>query len=186
MSLTVETTPIAGLLVLKPKVFRDARGFFTESYNREVFAAAGITTTFVQDNHSRSAGGTLRGLHFQGGLPGQVKLVRCTRGRIWDVGVDIRPGSPTFGKHHGVILTPEDCAMLYVPAGFAHGFLALEEAEVQYKCSTVYNAATETGISWNDPDLKVAWPLESVTPLLSERDKTNQSFAAWKKKAGMK
>jgi dTDP-4-dehydrorhamnose 3,5-epimerase len=182
MSLTVEKTPIEGLLLLRPKVFRDARGFFTESYNRQVFAAAGISTEFVQDNHSRSEGGTLRGLHFQAG-PGQVKLVRCSRGRVWDVAADIRPGSPTFGRHHGVILTPEDCAMLYVPAGFAHGFLALEEAEVQYKCSTVYDAAIETGIMWDDPELKVAWPLDAIeggTPILSQRDRTNQSFAEWR------
>lgn len=186
MSLTVEKTSIEGLLVLKPKVFRDARGFFTESYNRERFAEAGIATDFVQDNHSASAAGTLRGLHFQSG-PGQVKMIRCTRGRIWDVAVDIRPHSPTFGKHHAVELTPEDCAMFYIPAGFAHGFIALEDGtEVQYKCSTVYNAVTETGIAWNDPDLDVPWPLDRVggAPLLSERDKGNQSFAEWKLATG--
>jgi dTDP-4-dehydrorhamnose 3,5-epimerase len=182
MSLTVEKTPIAGLLLLRPKLFRDARGFFVESYNRERFAEAGITVEFVQDNHSKSAGGTLRGLHFQSGS-GQVKLIRCTRGRMWDVAVDIRPHSPTFGKHHAVELTPEDCAMFYIPAGFAHGFLALEEGtEVQYKCSTVYNPATESGIAWNDPELNVPWPLDRVggAALLSERDRGNQSFRAWR------
>jgi dTDP-4-dehydrorhamnose 3,5-epimerase len=179
MNLTVETTPLGGLLLLKPKVFRDERGFFMESYNREVFARAGIVTVFVQDNHSRSAGGTLRGLHFQSGMT-QVKLIRCTRGRIWDVAVDIRPQSPTFGQHHGVTLTPEDGAMLYIPAGFAHGFLALDEgSEVQYKCSTVYDPATETGIAWDDPDLQVAWPLGGIAPILSERDRTNRSFRDW-------
>jgi dTDP-4-dehydrorhamnose 3,5-epimerase len=187
LNLIVETTPIEGLLVLKPRVNRDARGFFVESYNRNSFADAGIATTFVQDNHSRSGRGTLRGLHFQTGT-GQVKLVRCSLGRVWDVAVDIRPGSPTFGKHHAVELTPEDCAMFYVPAGFAHGFLALSEAaELQYKCSTVYDAAIESGIMWNDAELNVPWPLDRVggEPLLSERDKTNPGFAAWRKSAGI-
>lgn len=185
-ALIVETTPIEGLLVLKPRMNRDARGFFVESYNLNTFAAAGIATTFVQDNHSRSLRGTLRGLHFQSGS-GQVKLVRCSLGRVWDVAVDIRPGSPTFGKHHAVELTPDDCAMFYVPAGFAHGFLALSDvAELQYKCSTVYDAAIESGIMWDDAELKVGWPLDRIggAPLLSERDKTNQGFAAWKKSVG--
>ena len=182
MSLIVETTPIADLLVVKPRMFRDDRGFFVETWNRETFAAAGIATTFAQDNHSRSACGTLRGLHFQAGAPGQAKLIRCTRGRIWDVAVDIRPGSPTFGRHHAVELTPDDAAMFYIPEGFAHGFLALEDGtEVQYKCSTVYDAARESGLAWDDPDLNVPWPLDRVggAPLLSERDKGNVSFSAW-------
>ncbi len=185
-NLSVETTPIEGLLVLKPRVHRDERGFFTESYNIETFAKAGIDTVFVQDSHSRSSRGTLRGLHFQEGS-GQVKLVRCTVGRVWDVAVDVRPGSPTFGRHHAVELTPDDCVMFYVPAGFAHGFLALSEfAELQYKCSTVYDAAIESGIMWNDPDLGVPWPLDRIggTPLLSQRDRTNRTFAQWRKSAG--
>jgi dTDP-4-dehydrorhamnose 3,5-epimerase len=181
MSILIEKTPIEGLVVVKPRVFRDARGFFAETYNRERFAEAGLGLEFVQDNHSLSARGTLRGLHFQT-TPGQAKMVRCTRGRIWDVAVDIRPGSPTFGRHHAVELTPDDMAMFFVPVGFAHGFLVLsEEAEVQYKCSNVYNPATESGIAWNDPDLNVPWPLEGIDPLLSERDKSNQSFAEWKR-----
>jgi dTDP-4-dehydrorhamnose 3,5-epimerase len=181
MNLTVEQTPLEGLLVLKPRVFRDSRGFFLESYNRDTFAAAGIDTVFIQDNHSKSSRGTLRGLHFQT-APGQVKLVRCAVGSIWDVAVDIRPESPTFGRHYGAILTPEDANMLYVPVGFAHGFMVLSEsAEVLYKCSNVYNPATEAGIMWNDPDLNVAWPLDGIEPLLSERDKTNPSFAEWRK-----
>jgi dTDP-4-dehydrorhamnose 3,5-epimerase len=184
MSLTVEKTPLEGLLVLKPRVFRDARGFFLESYNQATFAAAGIDTAFMQDNHSKSSKGTLRGLHFQT-TPGQVKLVRCAVGAIWDVAVDIRPHSPTFGRHFGVELTPDEARMLYVPVGFAHGFVVLSEtAEVLYKCSNVYNPATEAGIAWNDPDLNVAWPLQGVEPLLSERDKTNPSFAEWKRTAG--
>lgn len=185
MSLIVEPTPLDGLRIVTPRVFRDARGFFVESWNRETFAAAGIATEFAQDNHSKSSRGTLRGLHFQTS-PGQVKLIRCTRGRIWDVAVDIRPGSATFGKHFGLELAPDDCTMLYIPIGFAHGFLVLEDdSEVQYKCSNVYNPATEAGLAWDDPDLDVPWPLDAVggAPLLSERDKKNPSFAAWRKAA---
>jgi dTDP-4-dehydrorhamnose 3,5-epimerase len=176
VSLSIQTTPLSGLLVVTPRVHRDARGFFLESYNRETFAAAGIDTVFAQDNHSKSSKGTLRGLHFQT-RPGQVKLVRCVQGKIWDVAVDIRPESPTFGQHFGITLTPEDATMLYVPVGFAHGFVVLSDsAEVLYKCSNVYNAETEAGVAWNDPDLNVAWPLEGLDVLLSERDKTNPSF----------
>lgn len=184
MSLVIEKTPIEGLVVVRPRVFRDARGFFAETYNRETFAAAGIDVEFKQDNHSLSSRGTLRGLHFQT-APGQAKMVRCTRGRIWDVAVDIRRDSPTFGKHHAVELTPDDMAMFFVPVGFAHGFLVLsEQAEVQYKCSNVYNPATESGIAWDDPELGVPWPLEGIEPLLSERDKGNQSFAEWTRGRG--
>ncbi|MCD6023179.1 MAG: rfbC [Fibrobacteria bacterium] len=181
MNLTVEKTPLEGLLIVKPRVFRDARGFFLESYNQATFAAAGIDTVFVQDNHSKSSKGTLRGLHFQT-VPGQVKLVRCAAGVIWDVAVDIRPQSPTFGRHFGVELTPDEAPMLYVPVGFAHGFVVLSDsAEVLYKCSNVYNPATEAGIAWNDPDLNVPWPIQGLDVLLSERDKTNPSFAEWKR-----
>jgi dTDP-4-dehydrorhamnose 3,5-epimerase len=181
MSIAVEKTPLKGLLIVRPRIFKDPRGFFLESYNQEVFKEAGISVPFVQDNHSRSARGTLRGLHFQT-FPGQVKLVRCTLGVIWDVAVDIRSGSPTFGKHFGMELRPDDAAMILVPLGFAHGFVVLSEfAEVQYKCSNVYNAATEAGIMWNDPNLAVQWPLNGIEPLLSERDKGNPSFVEWKK-----
>jgi dTDP-4-dehydrorhamnose 3,5-epimerase len=174
--------PLEGLLLLKPKVFRDDRGWFLESYNRSAFEAAGIREAFVQDNHSASGRGTLRGLHFQT-HPGQAKLVRCTRGRIWDVAVDIRPSSPTFGRHFGAELDSEGMAQLFVPVGFAHGFLVLSEtAEVQYKCSNLYNPATESGISWDDAELSVPWPLQGITPILSERDKKNQSFAEFKRK----
>lgn len=170
-------TPLDGLLILRPRVFKDDRGWFLESYNRETFLKAGISETFVQDNHSRSSRGALRGLHFQS-FPGQAKLIRCTQGRIWDVAVDIRPSSPTFGSHFGLELSSEDCLQLFIPVGFAHGFLVLSDwAEVQYKCSNVYNAATESGIQWDDPDLAVAWPLEEAMPLISERDRRNPSFA---------
>lgn len=175
----ISPTPLSGLLQIRPKLFRDGRGWFLESYNREAFLKAGIAETFVQDNHSSSTKGTLRGLHFQT-RPGQAKLVRCTQGVIWDVAVDIRPESPTFGKHFGAELRADDPAQLFIPVGFAHGFLVLSEsAEVQYKCSNVYNAATESGIAWDDPDLAVAWPLSGLAPLISDRDKRNQSFKAF-------
>ena len=174
-------TPLDGLLILKPKVFRDDRGWFLESYNRNAFAAAGISETFVQDNHSSSVKGTLRGLHFQT-HPGQAKLIRCTRGRIWDVAVDIRPSSATFGRHFGAELDDASGQQIFIPVGFAHGFLVLSDsAEVQYKCSNVYNAATESGLQWDDPDLAVAWPLAGQIPTISDRDKKNPSFAAFKK-----
>lgn len=177
-------TPLPGLLLLRPKLFRDGRGWFLESYNQETLRKAGIDTVFVQDNHSLSSRGTLRGLHFQSS-PGQAKLIRCTRGSIWDVAVDIRPDSPTFGNHYGVVLREDDPQQLLIPVGFAHGFLVLSEtAEVQYKCSNVYNAATEAGIAWNDPDLRVPWPLEGLEPVLSERDKKNQSFRQFKAAPG--
>ena len=175
-------TPLEGLLLVRPRVFQDERGWFTESYNRAAFEAAGIKETFVQDNHSASARGTLRGLHFQT-HPGQAKLIRCTRGRIWDVAVDIRPSSPTFGRHFGLELDDAGKRQLFIPVGFAHGFIVLSDAaEVQYKCSNLYNPATESGIAWDDPELAVAWPLDGMAPTLSERDKKNQSFAEFKRK----
>lgn len=174
-------TPLSGLLLLRPKLFRDGRGWFLESYNRDVFAKAGIAETFVQDNHSRSSKLSLRGLHFQT-HPGQAKLIRCTLGEVWDVAVDIRAGSPTFGRHFGVRLDQDDPQQLLIPIGFAHGFVVLSDfAEVQYKCSNVYNAATESGIAWDDPDLGVPWPLQGEAPVLSERDKKNQSFKEYQK-----
>jgi dTDP-4-dehydrorhamnose 3,5-epimerase len=175
-------TPLDGLLILKPKVFRDDRGWFLESYNRATFVAAGIHETFAQDNHSSSVKGTLRGLHFQT-HPGQAKLIRCTRGSVWDVAVDIRPSSPTFGRHFGAELDEATGHQIFIPVGFAHGFLVLsDQAEVQYKCSNVYNAATESGIQWDDPELAVAWPLDGQSPIISDRDRKNQSFADFKKK----
>lgn len=180
----ITKTSLDGILLLRPRLFKDDRGWFLESYNRDVFRAAGISETFVQDNHSRSARGTLRGLHFQT-HPGQAKLIRCTFGRIWDVAVDIRPGSPTFGMQMGIELSAEDPQQILIPIGFAHGFLVLSDwAEVQYKCSNVYNGATESGIQWNDPDLQVAWPLGGEAPLISERDKKNQSFAEFRARLG--
>jgi dTDP-4-dehydrorhamnose 3,5-epimerase len=173
-------TPLQGLVLLRTRVFRDGRGWFTESYNRETFRRAGIAEVFVQDNHSQSAKNTLRGLHFQS-RPGQAKLIRCTAGAVWDVAVDIRPSSPTFGKHFGAELRAEDGRQLFIPIGFAHGFLVLSDtAEVQYKCSNLYDPATESGIAWDDPDLRVPWPLYGEDPIISDRDRKNPSFAAFK------
>jgi dTDP-4-dehydrorhamnose 3,5-epimerase len=163
--------PLPGLVLVEPAVHGDARGFFMETYREDRFAAAGIPTHFVQDNHSRSRRGTVRGLHYQRD-PGQAKLVRCASGAIWDVAVDIRPDSPTFGRWHGEELTADNHRMLYIPIGFAHGFAVLSDvADVLYKVSSVYNAATEAGIAWDDPGIGVDWRV--AEPILSERDRGN-------------
>jgi dTDP-4-dehydrorhamnose 3,5-epimerase len=168
---------LEGLIVVEPKVFRDDRGFFLEPYNAPRYKAAGIEPDFVQDNHSVSSYGVLRGLHFQT-KPGQAKLLRCTRGRIWDVAVDIRPQSATFGKWWAIELNDTLHNQLFIPVGFAHGFCVLSEtAEVMYKCSNVYDPVTESGIAWNDPDIAVAWPV--TDPVISARDTGNQSFAEY-------
>jgi len=172
---------LSGLKLIRPTVFGDERGFFLETYSAPRYAAAGIQVTFVQDNHSRSVKGTLRGLHYQS-QPGQAKLVRVSRGRIWDVAVDIRPESPTFGRWHAVELDDQKNEQLFVPVGFAHGFCVLSDfAEVQYKVSSPYDAKTELALDYADPDLKVAWPISS--PLLSARDQTAESFASFRARA---
>jgi dTDP-4-dehydrorhamnose 3,5-epimerase len=159
---------LPGLVVVEPRVFRDDRGFFLEPYHAPRYKAGGITVDFVQDNHSFSTQGVLRGLHFQKS-PGQAKLIRCARGRIWDVAVDIREGSETFGKWWGLELDSESHRQLFIPAGFAHGFCVLSpEAEVMYKCSSVYDPVTEAGIAWNDPQVAVQWPV--ADPVVSQRD----------------
>lgn len=159
---------LPGLVVVEPRVFRDDRGFFLEPYHAPRYKAGGITVDFVQDNHSFSTHGVLRGLHFQKS-PGQAKLIRCARGRIWDVAVDIRPGSETFGKWWGLELDSESHRQLFIPVGFAHGFCVLSpEAEVMYKCSSIYDPATEAGIAWNDPQIGVQWPISE--PVVSQRD----------------
>ena len=161
-------TALPGVVELRPKIFRDPRGFFLETYHREKFAELGITADFVQDNHSRSSRGTLRGLHYQ--LPhAQGKLCRVIEGEVLDVAVDIRLGSPTFGKWTSVVLSADHSNMIYVPAGFAHGFLTLSEsAQFLYKCSDVYAPKDEHGIAWNDPDINIAWGIDN--PLVSEKD----------------
>jgi dTDP-4-dehydrorhamnose 3,5-epimerase len=172
----IESTHLPGVLVITPRVFQDPRGFFFESYNQGSFLAHGIDTVFVQDNHSRSVRGTLRGLHFQLPPAAQAKLVRVCRGLIWDVAVDIRAGSPTFGQWVGVELSADNFRQLYVPSGFAHGFCVLsDEAEVLYKSSYVYSPAHEQGIRWDDPEIGIVWPLGE--PLLSGRDQRAASLA---------
>jgi len=162
-------TSIEGLMVVTPRVYSDERGFFIETYKESDFLKAGITGRFVQDNHSRSSRGTLRGLHFQRAPHAQGKLVRVTRGRLWDVAVDLRPGSPTYGKWHGIELSADNRTMFYIPAGFAHGFVALEDCtELQYKCTAEYNAASDGGVRWDDPELAIAWPVTDV--LVSAKD----------------
>ncbi|MCB9883794.1 MAG: dTDP-4-dehydrorhamnose 3,5-epimerase [Planctomycetes bacterium] len=167
-------TDLEGLLLIEPQVFGDDRGFFLETYHKPRFHEAGITCEFVQDNHSRSVKDTLRGLHFQK-EPGQAKLVRAVRGSIFDVAVDIRPDSPTFGKWVGYELSEQNHRMLFVPIGFAHGFVVTSDvADVSYKCSWVYVPETEAGIMWNDPDVGVEWPV--ANPLLSNRDQGNPTL----------
>jgi dTDP-4-dehydrorhamnose 3,5-epimerase len=161
-------TSIPGVCEIRPKIFRDARGFFTETYHRARFADLGIADSFVQDNHSCSAKGTLRGLHYQLHRP-QAKLCRVVEGEAFDVAVDIRAGSPYFGKWASVLLSAKEQNQIYIPAGFAHGFLALAEpTQFLYKCSDLYDAADEHGVLWNDPALAISWGLGS--PLISEKD----------------
>lgn len=163
-------TAIPGLVVVEPKVFGDARGFFMESYNRRALAELGLDRDWVQDNHSRSRRHVLRGLHYQLGRP-QAKLVRVTAGTVWDVAVDIRRGSATFGRWEAVELSAANYRMLFVPEGFAHGFLVLSDsADFQYKCSDFYAPEEERGLRWDDPGLDIPWPLNGTRPIVSERD----------------
>jgi dTDP-4-dehydrorhamnose 3,5-epimerase len=168
---------IPGVCLLEPKVFGDERGFFLEYYNRRTFAELGIRAEFVQDNHSRSSRGVLRGLHYQLGAP-QAKLVRVIRGEVFDVAVDVRRGSPTFGRWIAERLSESNQRMLYIPEGFAHGFAVVSDvAEFTYKVTDYYAPAEERGILWNDPDLAIPWPVPAAGPLLSPRD---QKFGALK------
>jgi len=166
-------TTLPGLTILEPGVFPDERGFFSETYRREWHAEAGIPAEeeFIQDNHSRSARGVVRGMHFHIG-PGVAKLVRCSRGRIVDVNVDLRKGSPTYGQWEGVELDDENMRVLYVPKGFAHGFCVLSEiADVLYKQTAYYDPAVERGIAWDDPEIAIEWPLPVDQLIVSERDR---------------
>ncbi len=168
-------TEIEGLLIVKPKVFKDKRGFFLEPYSRRAFSENGIANQFVQDNHSLSVEkGVLRGLHFQKPPYAQAKLLRVFHGSIYDVAVDLRKESPTYGKWRGFILTNENFKLLYIPIGFAHGFCTLEEnTEVFYKCDNFYMPEYEGSIRWNDPLINIDWPVNE--PIISERD-SNASF----------
>lgn len=167
------------VLIIEPRMFGDARGFFFESYNeREFRAATGLDVHFVQDNHSRSSRGVLRGLHYQLSPAAQGKLVRCVVGEVFDVAVDIRKSSPTFGKWVGVRLSAENKRQLWIPPGFAHGFLVLSEsADFLYKTTDYYSPEYERCVLWNDPDLAVAWPLE-IDPALSSKDQSGSWFSA--------
>lgn len=164
----ITTTALPGVLIIEPKAFGDARGFFLETFQSERYAKAGITLPFVQDNHSRSQRGVLRGLHLQRNRP-QGKLVSVSRGSVFDVAVDIDPQSATFGQYVGIELSDDNHLQLWIPPGYAHGFCVLSEvADFQYKCTDFYYPEDEAGIIWNDPDVNIAWPLDN--PLLSEKD----------------
>ena len=164
---------IEGLYLIQPTVFGDSRGYFMETYNYEEFKEAGLDMVFVQDNQSSSTKGVLRGLHFQKENT-QAKLVRCIKGEVFDVAVDLRPGSKTYGKWEGVILTEENKKMFMIPKGFAHGFLVLsDEAEFAYKCDDIYNHEAEGGLKFDDPDVAIEWPMRDLKPedlLTSEKD----------------
>ncbi|PWL30982.1 dTDP-4-dehydrorhamnose 3,5-epimerase [uncultured Roseivirga sp.] len=173
-------TGFDGLYELEPKVFGDQRGYFFESYRRELYQELGIQEDFVQDNESFSVKGTLRGLHYQQTPYAQAKLVRVVKGKVLDIALDIRKDSPTFGKHHSVLLEAERHNMFLVPAGFAHGFVALEDSVFFYKCSNYYNKESEGGILWNDPALNIDWGIEN--PIVSEKDQVLPTFASYKEK----
>ncbi|TSA28208.1 MAG: dTDP-4-dehydrorhamnose 3,5-epimerase [Bacteroidetes bacterium] len=168
-------TPLAGLLIIKPDVFEDERGYFFESYNREKFIAHGIDVNFVQDNESKSKRGVLRGLHFQNPPFAQGKLVRVMRGSVLDVAVDIRTGSPTYGQWSSIVLSGQNKWMYWIPSGFAHGFLTLEDDTIFfYKCTNVYNKESEGAVRWNDPDLRIDWGIED--PVISPKDQVAPLF----------
>jgi len=173
----LQPTPLEGLLVLQPKVFGDERGFFLEAWNAATFGDLGLDIVFVQDNHSRSARGILRGLHFQTERP-QGKLVRVTRGEVFDVAVDLRRDSPTLGRWYGLYLSEANHTMLWVPPGFAHGFYVTSEfTDFQYKCSDFYHPASEVSLAWDDPAVGVEWPLPpGATPRLSDKDRDALSW----------
>lgn len=175
--MNIVETGIPDLLILEPKVFGDDRGFFLESWNEAVFREIGLDLTFVQDNHSRSARGVLRGLHFQNPNP-QGKLVRVVAGRVWDVAVDLRRSSPTFGKWAGVELSAANKRLFWVPPGFAHGFVSLEDGtDFLYKCTSLYDPGSEHSLAWDDPAVGIEWPLEGIEPQLSGKDKVGKPFA---------
>ena len=170
MPFAFEKTQLPDVILVKPKIFGDARGFFMETYKKTEFAKNGIDIEFVQDNHSKSTKGVLRGLHYQKEPKAQAKLVRCPYGKVFDVAVDIRKNSPYFGKWTGAILSAENKHMLYIPEGFAHGFVVLsDEAELFYKASDEYSPEHDRGIKWNDPDINIDWGID-FKPLVSEKD----------------
>lgn len=180
--MNVISTTLSGVLIIEPAVHRDERGFFLETYHATRYRDAGLDASFVQDNHSRSVRGTLRGLHWQVEHP-QGKLVRVLFGAIFDVVVDIRPESPTFGKWVGAELTSENFRQIYAPPGFAHGFCVTSEvAEVEYKCTDFYDPKSERGLIWNDPEVGIAWPV--AEPILSPRDQRHPTLAQLRQMEG--
>jgi dTDP-4-dehydrorhamnose 3,5-epimerase len=177
MKISIIKEALNGLLVLQPEAFEDERGFFIEAYRKDQFAELGIHEEFVQDNHSRSSKGVLRGLHFQWEPP-MGKVMRVTQGEAFLVAVDIRKGSPTLGQWHGEIVSSANKKMVWAPAGFARGFCTLSDfAEIQYKCSGLYSNKAESGIFWNDPAIGIVWPIEN--PQLSDKDKIAQTLEEW-------
>lgn len=178
----IRSTPIQDVYEIYPKVFNDARGYFLETYREDLLAEKGINTNWVQDNQSFSVAGTVRGLHFQHAPFAQGKLVRVITGKVYDVAVDLRKDSPTFGQYHGVILDSAQHNLLYVPEGFAHGFSVLEDAVFSYKCSNFYNKESEGGIIWNDESLDIDWMVGS--PIISEKDLILPTLEEFKQQTG--
>ncbi|WP_435354448.1 dTDP-4-dehydrorhamnose 3,5-epimerase [Emticicia sp. SJ17W-69] len=170
-------TTLEGVLLIEPAIFKDERGYFFESFNEVVWQKQGLPHSFIQDNQSFSTKGVLRGLHFQKGIHAQGKLVRVVSGKVLDIAVDIRPESPTFGKYEFFELDGKTNQMVYIPVGFAHGFLALEDSIFSYKCTAGYDKASEAGIIWNDPTLQIKWPISD--PIVSEKDLLLPTFEAY-------
>jgi len=179
----IRETGIEGLIEIIPNILNDDRGWFLESYNKDKFDALGLHYNFVQDNLSFSKAGVLRGLHFQGEPFAQGKLVKVIKGEVLDVAVDIRPSSPTFGHHYKVLLTAEKQNMFFLPEGFAHGFVAIKDSYLFYKCTKTYNGDYDTGIAFDDLELNIDWGIKS--PIISEKDQNLQSFQAYKSLMGL-
>lgn len=180
MPFDFKKTSLKGLFIIQPRVFLDERGFFMETYKKSDFVKAGITEEFTQDNHSYSSKGVLRGIHFQNDPYAQGKLVRCVKGAVWDVAVDLRKKSNTFGQWYGIELTEENKTMFYIPPGFGHGFVTLKDnTHFLYKCTNEYNPDVDSGILWSDNDLNIEWPLKE-NPFLSDKDLILQSFRKFK------
>lgn len=179
------TAPLSGVYIIEPEIHKDDRGYFFESYHRQKFVDAGISDDFVQDNQSLSSRGTIRGLHFQKEPHGQSKLVRVLNGSVYDVVVDIRPESETFGRWFGINLTAEKNNMMYIPVGFAHGFCVTSETAIfAYKCGELYNQEAETGIRYNDPDFNISWPVNKSEIVVSDKDLKLPTFRELKKEMG--
>lgn len=182
--MNITKTDIEGLLIIEPKIFADDRGFFMETYNKQVYETLGISSAFVQDNLSLSKKGTVRGLHFQNDPHAQGKLVSVLKGKVLDVAVDVRPESPTFGKHFTIELSEENKKQFFVPAGFAHGFMALADDTIfVYKCTDTYSKECEEGIIYNDSTLAIQWP--EGEKIISEKDMILQTFESFKEKRGL-